>query len=124
LAQVSGKVTIDGRPFAEGKVMFAPLAKGEDRKSGRAAFGRLSADGSFTLSTYEQDDGAVVGEHWVTLIHIKPELAGGSPPQRSGAPAFDRLAVPRKVTVVAGQENRIDIQLTGSEVAQFGMVND
>src|SRR5262245_35967084 len=73
LAPVTGKVVIDGQPFSAGKVMFAPVAKGDDRRAGRPAFGKLASDGSFTLGTYKLGDGAVVGDHWVTVIRIKPQ---------------------------------------------------
>jgi hypothetical protein len=125
LAPVAGAVQIDGKPFTEGKVMFAPIAVGEDRKAGRAAFGRLAADGSYSLGTYEPDDGAVVGDHWVTIIRIKPESGEPThPPAPPGQRQFTRIGVPRKVTVVAGQGNRIDIRLTRQEVNRFAMFDD
>jgi hypothetical protein len=120
LAPVTGQVTIDGRPFTQGKVMFAPVASGESRQAGRPAFSRLGPDGSFTLGTYESEDGAVVGEHWVTVIYIEPKDSAPSAP----APAFSRVAVPQKVTVVADQDNRIDVALTRDQIARYGMVDD
>jgi hypothetical protein len=129
LAPVAGKVTIDGQPFAEGKVMFAPIAAGKSREAGRPAFGKLGADGSFTLGTYAPDDGAVVGEHWVTVIRIKPESetpeeSGSAAVPASSRPAgerkFSRVAFPTKVTVVGGQDNVVDVPLTAQQVAQFG----
>jgi hypothetical protein len=120
LAPVTGQVTVDGQPFTQGKVMFAPVASGESRQAGRPAFSRLGADGSFALGTYEAEDGAVVGEHWVTVIYIEPKDAVPAAP----APAFSRVAVPQKVTVVAGQDNRIDIALTRALIAKYGMIDD
>jgi hypothetical protein len=119
LAPVVGVVQIEGRPFSEGKVMFAPIARGRDRKAGRPAFGRLAADGSFSLTTNEPGDGAVVGEHWVTVIRIEAESPAAA---TSSTPPFARVAVPQKVTVVAGQENKIDVRLTRQEIARFGVL--
>ncbi len=127
VAPTSGTVTIDGQAFTQGKVMFAPLGRGASAEVGRPAFGRLAPDGSFTLTTYEEGDGAVVGEHWVTVIRIAPKGDdGGNLPAAmpAGVPPFTRVAVPTKVTVAADQENRIDVRLTRQEVAQYGEFDD
>lgn len=127
LAPVEGVVTIDGAPFTEGKVMFAPIAQGSDGKAGRTAFGRLDAAGRFTLSTYEEGDGCVVGDHWITLVRLGPVDAEGRPVAKSSTAdkrKFDRLAVPRKATVVAGESNVIEVALTGQEVAKYGVIVD
>lgn len=64
---VSGKVLIDGQPLAVGAVRFMP-------EHGRPATGALRSDGSFTLGTFEQDDGVVPGAHAVT-IHASEEIS-------------------------------------------------
>lgn len=120
LAPVSGAVTVDGVPFTTGKVMFAPIAKGEDRRAGRPALGRLQSDGTFTLSTYAEGDGAVVGDHWVTVIRIDDE--GGT--SDLGIPPFKRLLVPERSTVIAGQENRFEIKLTRDQILKFAQKGD
>src|SRR5688500_17796317 len=51
LAPVHGKVTLNGEPLTNAKVMFAPIAKSESRKSGKPAFGVLQPDGTFVLGT-------------------------------------------------------------------------
>jgi len=128
LAAVNGKVTIDGLPFTQGKVMFAPIATGKDRNAGRPAFGLLEPDGSFSLTTYSTGDGAVVGEHWVTVIRIEPEQPGDDgppsdlpPPKPAGPQQFSRIAVPTKVTVAADADNVIDVALTKQDVARYGV---
>jgi hypothetical protein len=122
LAQVTGAVSIDGRPFTHGKVMFAPIAKGESRLAGKAAFGQLGPDGTYRLSTYKEGDGAVAGDHWVTVIHIAPKGEGATAAEPEGGwPPFTRVAVPQKVTVSADQDNRIDIRLTRQDVDQYGV---
>ena len=116
VAPVSGKITIDGQPLTAGKVMFAPTAKGGNHEAGRTAMGRLQADGSFQLTTYDEGDGAVVGEHWVTIFGSGDKAAAGTP----ATPRFARLVVPEKKTVLPGQDNQIDIQLTRQDVARLG----
>jgi hypothetical protein len=117
LAPVQGRVTIDGVPLTQGKVMFAPTARGDNVNPGKPAFGAIGPDGHFTLTTFKEGDGAVVGVHWVTVF-------GGDQPAAAGAakraPAFERVTVPKTQTVVAGEDNQIDVQLTSRDVAKFG----
>jgi hypothetical protein len=128
MAPVTGKVTIDGQPFSQGKVMFAPIASGKSREAGRPSFGLLQPDGTFELGAYEPGDGAVVGEHWVTVIRIEPEANADAPldpaappaPKPGGPKPFSRLPVPTKVTVAAG-DNVIDVTVSRDEVARFGV---
>jgi hypothetical protein len=53
---VSGRVLIDGKPLQRGFVQVVP-------KGHRAACGKLDEEGRFTLSTYEKNDGCVLGKH-------------------------------------------------------------
>jgi hypothetical protein len=117
-APVHGTVTIDGVPFSSGKVVFFPAAK-DGVNAGKSALGVLQPDGSFVLSTYANGDGAVVGDHSVTIIRSSKspsDVAGGT---AASLPKFDRMAVPGKFTVVAGQENVFDLQITARDVARF-----
>jgi hypothetical protein len=106
-------VTIDGRPFATGKVMFSPMAKSGEVNVGKPGFGRLDADGRFVLSTYADDDGAVVGEHSVTIINTADSSA-------AGVPRFERVTVSGKFSVLAGQRNEIEVRVSAQQISQFG----
>jgi hypothetical protein len=113
VAPVQGTLTIGSRPMAGAKVMFAPVAKGAGAAAGKAAVGLTQSNGNFTLTTYRDGDGAVVGEHWVTIFAPQTEQPRASAP---GDPAptetsYKRLTVNEKQNVVAGQENVIDIAL-------------
>lgn len=57
---VSGKVLIDGEPLKYGYVEFTPTGA---RPSG----GRLDENGHFTLSCFDQGDGAVLGLHRIAV---------------------------------------------------------
>jgi hypothetical protein len=59
-APVSGSVTIDGKPLSFGQVFFSPT-------NGRTATGEIHSDGTFTLSTFGNADGAVIGMHRVAI---------------------------------------------------------
>ena len=60
---VKGIVTYKGKPLTRGTVVFEPDA-------GREAQGELGGDGSFTLSTFVKDDGAVPGAHRVAVKNL------------------------------------------------------
>src|SRR5690606_587041 len=64
-APVSGKVVMNGQPVTEGNITFSPIAEGNSELSGKPASGDIGSDGTFTLSTYGENDGAVVGKHRV-----------------------------------------------------------
>jgi hypothetical protein len=72
---VSGTVTCGGRPVTEGYVVFIPkVPAGADvMKSGKAAAAYIQADGTYTLTTYDEGDGALVGDHTVRIERLAPE---------------------------------------------------
>jgi hypothetical protein len=122
LAPVHGTVTIDGQPMTHGKVMFAPMAKQGELNPGKPAFGIIDGAGHFTLSTYGDEDGAVVGAHTATVINIPTGTSSAASPMpvTQNVPKFRRVLVPGKFTVVAGKDNEIEVELTTSQIAQFG----
>lgn len=65
----------DGSPAKElsGSLIFFNLA---DKDT--SAQGRIQADGSFRVTTNKPDDGALVGEHVVTIIEVGRQSVGGA----------------------------------------------
>lgn len=59
MGTVTGRVTVGGAPVKEGMIMFHPT-------NGPTAVGSIK-DGVYSLTTTKPDDGAVVGEHRVTI---------------------------------------------------------
>ena len=57
---ITGKVLIDGQPLKVGTVIFTP-------ENGRQAMGKVDQDGNFTLTTFMQGDGALVGKSHVAI---------------------------------------------------------
>jgi len=57
----TGTVTLDGVALQSGSVIFYP-------ERGPAAKGVIQPDGTFSLMTYEEGDGAVLGLHRVAVI--------------------------------------------------------
>lgn len=58
---VRGKVTFNDQPVPEGTVTFYPEA------GGRPSSGQIQPDGTYQLSSKEPGDGALIGEHKVTI---------------------------------------------------------
>lgn len=58
---ISGRVTIDGEPLTTGRITIIP-------SNARPASGDIGPDGRFTLNTFEDNDGAVLGKHKVTVL--------------------------------------------------------
>lgn len=120
LARVSGTVTYKGKPVTPGEVFFTPEEPGK-----RGAKGILDSSGRFTLTTFENGDGAYSGKHKVSVISqgpdkpVPPKMKDRMMPedmQGSGD-----LLVPRKYVssqtsglnadVVEGKSNSFDFDL-------------
>ena len=93
---VSGTVLYNGEPVAGATVSF--------RASGapRAAWGVTDAQGRFERSTFGTGDGAVVGEHVVTVIKVDPASTADQP-QDSMAALNDPAALVDMQRQAAGQ---------------------
>ena len=61
LGRVHGTIRLDGKPLTKGTAMFVPEA-------GRSAKGAIQSDGTFTLGTFHESDGALIGRHKVAVI--------------------------------------------------------
>jgi hypothetical protein len=61
---VAGRVLIDGQPVEHGFVQVIP-------RGDRAAVGELGPGGTFRLTTFEPNDGCVLGDHAVAVIGME-----------------------------------------------------
>jgi hypothetical protein len=104
---VKGTVTFQGSPLAEADVAFTPTG-------GRPATGRTDAAGRFTLTTFRTNDGAMTGEHIVTVCkHVKKD------PNATGA-YFDYLQVtPEKFGRPSESPLRADVTASGPNEFTF-----
>lgn len=68
MAPVKGKVLLDNAPIEGAAVMFVPSG------GGRPALGSTNAAGEFELMTFATGDGALLGEHKVSIT--KKEISG------------------------------------------------
>lgn len=72
---VSGKVTLaSGTPLTGGRIIFKPK-----QASVQEAVGEINKDGTFTLSSYAKDDGAVPGEYTVVIEKLSYKTGNAVP---------------------------------------------
>lgn len=65
-AAVTGTVLCEGKPVESAIVYFEPLREGSS-PGGKQGWALTDADGKFTISTYGDQDGAVIGKHRVRV---------------------------------------------------------
>src|SRR5262245_40614367 len=69
MSPVKGQGTCTGKPVAEAAITFSPMPRFEkDLEPGKPATGFTDAEGNYTLSTFKNYDGALVGKHRVTVV--------------------------------------------------------
>ena len=69
VAEVSGVVTLDGKPLPNAIVTFVPKA------GGPSGVGKTDAEGKYQLATVDEL-GAVLGEHMVSIVCVPEPTAG------------------------------------------------
>ena len=82
-----------------GTVNFVP-------ESGTAAQGEIQADGSYKLTTFRKDDGAVVGKHSVFIVAMQ-DMANRLPEERTPLPP---PIIPMKYTSLATSDLKAEVQ--------------
>lgn len=103
-APAAGVITLDGKPLDGAQVVLVP-------ESGTHGASALSAaDGSFRLSAFPPDDGAVPGSYKVMIVKsIVPELQEGETAEL----AYAKLLVPKKYTDANTSGLMVDIPDAG-----------
>lgn len=113
MAPVEGRVTLDGEPLKFGTVMF------QHEKGGQPAKGEIQPDGSFVLSTFRPEDGAVVGNQKVRISCFSSEdpaiKAQGGPQGDS----LGQLLIPQKYAAFGTSGLRVEVKPDGNEPFAF-----
>ncbi len=108
-AKVQGMISYQGKPVTTGTVMFIPVA------GGPPATGQIQPDGSYVMKTYFSADGAVLGEHKVTITAL--DMGTGLPEDEATEPKplipekYSRDATSGLTATVESDENQIDFPL-------------
>lgn len=87
LGEISGTVTLDGKPLAAGQIVF--------ETDSRRAFGSITDGKIVDVTTYKSGDGVVVGNHKVVIRPKLDEAALMAPPKR-GKKVIPSKTVPKK----------------------------
>jgi hypothetical protein len=109
--QVSGTVTLAGQPVTGGSVSFAPVIEpgfSPAAAPGRVATGAVRSDGSFSLSTDTDEDGALIGRHEV--VYTPPSVGGESADPAAKSP-YHGLVPRERLVEVKGGVNTFTIEL-------------
>jgi hypothetical protein len=112
-AKVTGKVTLEGAPIAGGSLIFAPMGDGKSNIVGKSGQATIKSDGTYTVSTYGTDDGAIIGKHRV-LFSPPPAAPPSATAAHDAGPPADPLSgmVPKQPEVdVAKGGSQINIEL-------------
>ncbi len=110
---VTGTVTLNGKPADQAEVQFTP-------KEGRMASGVTDNEGKFSLSTFSPGDGAVPGDHKVTIVQYyapgqPPPMTPGPLPSRFPAKYSDPAQTPFSAKVERGTKNEFRFDMEGQE---------
>lgn len=82
---ITGKVMYQGKPLADGTVLYSPVDP-----NGRQGRGELKPDGTFVIST-NADQGAMPGEYKVVILALEPH------PGEPGRDGTNPNAAPPKI---------------------------
>ena len=110
----TGKIVFDGRPLTGAFVVLHPKGSA-DAKSTPRPHAQAAADGSFTLTSYESNDGAPAGDYTLTVEYRALVKHGGDvtagpnvlPPKYSRAETS-----PVAVQIAAGRNILPEVQIT------------
>lgn len=70
IVPVSGVVTLDGEPLSGAVVGFEPIAQEGDLEAGYGSYAKTDDDGRYTLRSLKNEDGAMVGQHRVSVSTV------------------------------------------------------
>jgi hypothetical protein len=107
-ARVSGTLAYEGKPVANGAIHFHP-------QKGQTANG-IVKDGKFTLTTYSDGDGAIVGKHRIA-VDVVEEV-----PTKDGDTTTKSL-VPKKFTSPDSSGIELEIPASGRSNLQIDLLS-
>ena len=85
MVRVTGTVKYKGEPVKDAVVTFAT------EKSPRTAVGMTDAQGKYSLTTLKTNDGAVAGDHTITIFKSPPVSSTNPAPSTTGMAGEDYL---------------------------------
>jgi hypothetical protein len=118
-ANVSGRVTVNGKPVEKVSVMFQPIASEGKVNSGVGSYGITDADGHYTLKLIGKETrGAIIGKHKVMFEnYTEPGDTSDDRPKRKQAAPTVKIPSryyynPKEFEVPRGGTDKADFDLT------------
>ncbi len=109
---VTGVVFYNGKPLPFGSILFQP-------DKGQTAAGDIRSDGSFTLSSYADEDGAVPGAHRVSVSCFEGQRPGKQPPANGGSVSLGKLLIPLKYTRLGSSGLGVEVKDAPGQTFEF-----
>jgi hypothetical protein len=112
MQKVTGKVTYDDGSIPTGEfamVRFESVAGTHAEGQSKGASGKIGPDGTYTLTTIENNDGAYVGEYKVCFTVLKGYPKGISMVEKKFTEA---QTTPHTAKVVKGGPNKFDFTIS------------
>ncbi len=100
--------------MTSGRILFVPSKPSEGGLS-HPASGKIGDDGSYTLTSYDEGDGAMIGEHKVAVI-VTSAPGAKAPGTTAKSPVPKQFADPETTPLrkkVEPSNNIIDINIDG-----------
>ncbi|MEZ6062551.1 MAG: carboxypeptidase-like regulatory domain-containing protein [Planctomycetaceae bacterium] len=110
---VSGTVTVDGAPVAGASVNFHPVSETKSRE----AYGITNDQGEFSLTTYDDGDGAVPGTYLISIT--KREVKKGLDPSTLTPSGPDNPGSAEYAKMMIGNNRESAFEDTGAVPAQY-----
>jgi hypothetical protein len=115
MGSVRGTATLDGVPMKFGTVMF------QCQSGGQPARGEIQPDGSFVLSTFRPEDGALVGKHQIRVVCYSAQ----DPAKRGAGPIGDSLGtllIPERYTSLGASGLSFEVKPGENEPVKLELV--
>jgi hypothetical protein len=107
VAPTTGRVVCEGKHVPHVMVFFEPLQSGEAALVGKQGLAIAREDGTFSVSTYGEEDGAVIGKH---RVRVGPPRANDHPGYKCACVLNSELDV-MEVEVKKGEKNEFELVL-------------
>lgn len=107
LAEVTGTVTLDGKPLSDAVIDFFPQSAA-DKSQSRTSTAATDAEGKYSLMYDEKNTGAIPGEH---VVRISKPDGGAEVAGPETLPARYNESTTLKATVSKTSPNSIDFDL-------------
>jgi len=118
IAQVAGKVTLDGKPLPKASVTFVPMASTENQNPGPTAQAMTDVEGKYKLSVDAATPGAVVGK---CRIYITTILSDPATDDRDAGGPVKRVRDKVPANYNQKTELTFDVPRGGTQQANFDL---